>query len=158
MFETTNRQAKGMQTPTATTTAGGENRQDAQRRYLIQGILWFIGLIIFIASCFVIHSHPAPYPIDLSATETLQGLHIARWLIDVLDFPSILNNPVPSYIATGVWFFGMLLIGEIFRRRHKPSALQWFQTAVLFLVAVAFSAARSEEHTSELQSRQYLVC
>ena len=141
MFETTNRRAKGMQTPAATMTAGGENRQDAQRRYLIQGILWFIGLIIFIASCFVIHSHPAPYPIDLSATETLQGLHMARWLIDVLDLPSILNNPVPSYIATGVWFFGMLLIGEIFRRRHKPSAVQWFQTAVLFLVAIAFSAA-----------------
>src|SRR5439155_10178491 len=76
MFKTTNPQAKGMQTPTAATTAGGENRQDAQKRYRIQGILWFIGLIIFIASCLVIHSHPALYPIDLSATETAQGLHL----------------------------------------------------------------------------------
>jgi len=141
MFKTTNPQAKGMQTPTAATTAGGENRQDAQKRYRIQGILWFIGLIIFIASCLVIHSHPAPYPIDLSATETVQGLHLPHWLIDVLDFPSILDNPTPSYIATAIWFFGMLLVGEIFRHRGKPGAVQWFQTACVFLVAIVFSAA-----------------
>ena len=141
MFKTTNPQAKGMQTPPAATTAGGENRQDAQKRYRIQGILWFIGLIIFIASCLIIHSHPAPYPIDLSATETVQGLHLPQWLIDVLDFSSIVDNPTPSYIATAVWFFGMLLVGGIFRLRGKPGAVQWFQTACVFLVAIVFSAA-----------------
>jgi membrane-associated phospholipid phosphatase len=140
MFKT-NSQAKGMQTPTVTTTAGGEDRQDAQKRYRVQGILWFIGLIIFAVSCFIIHSHLAPYPIDLSTTETVQGLHMPQWLISVLDFPSNLDNPTPSYIATGIWFFGMLLIGGIFLRQHKPSAAHWFQTAILFLVAVAASAA-----------------
>ena len=140
MFKT-NPQAKGMQTPTATTTAGGEKRQDAQKRYRVQSILWFIGLIIFAVSCFIIHSHPSPYPIDLSTTETVQGLQMPQWLITVLDIPSILDNPTPSYIATAVWFFGMLLIGGIFLRQHKPSAAHWFQTAVLFLVTVAASAA-----------------
>ena len=141
MFKTTNPRAKGMQTPTAATTSGGENRQDAQKRYRIQGILWFIGLIIFIASCLVIHSHPAPYPVDLSATQAVQGLHLPGWLIGVLDLPSIVDNPIPSYIATAAWFFGMLLIGGIFHRNHRPSAAQWFLTACVFLVTIVFSAA-----------------
>jgi membrane-associated phospholipid phosphatase len=141
MYKTTNPRVKGMQTPTATTTAGRENRQDVQKRYRIQGILWFIGLIIFTASCFVIHTHLSPYPIDLSATQTVQGLHMPQWLIDVVVFPSILDNPTPSYIATAAWFFGMLLIAGIFQLRHKPSAAYWLQTAVVFVVAIAASAA-----------------
>src|SRR3712207_7748259 len=40
---------------------------------------------------------------------------------------------------------------------HQPlSHLELVHTADVFLVAPA--SARSEEHTSELQSRQYLVC
>ncbi len=95
MFKTTNSQAKGMQTPTAATTAGGKNRQDAQKRYRIQGILWFIGLIIFIASCLVIHSHPAPYPIDLSATEAVQGLHLPSAALNV-GLDEIIGRPRPN--------------------------------------------------------------
>src|SRR2546423_5869979 len=75
MFKATNPQAKGMQTPTAATTAGGENRQDAQKRYRIQGILWFIGLMIFISSCLIIYFYPGPYPIDLLATVNVQVVH-----------------------------------------------------------------------------------
>src|SRR3712207_9536835 len=33
-----------------------------------------------------------------------------------------------------------------------------FSVAVILGVAIVYSSSRSEEHTSELQSRQYLVC
>src|SRR3712207_7995508 len=37
-------------------------------------------------------------------------------------------------------------------------ALGWTVTGLLTLILVGFLLLRSEEHTSELQSRQYLVC
>src|SRR2546421_3363910 len=105
---------KGMQTSTAPTTADGENRQDARRRHRVEVVLWVLGLVVFIASCFVIHAHPQPYPFDLSTTQTIQGLHPWPWVNSVLDFPSMLNNPVPSEVALGVWLIGMLLVALVF--------------------------------------------
>src|SRR5438132_827037 len=43
MRRTTNPQGQGIQTPTATTTAGGENRRDAQKRHRIEAIFWIVG-------------------------------------------------------------------------------------------------------------------
>src|SRR5947199_8633661 len=94
---------KGMQTPPATTTAGCANRQDAGRRHRVEIVLWVLGLVVFIASCFVVHAHPKPYSFDLSTTQTVQGLHPWSWVNPVLNFPSTLNNPVPSEVALGIW-------------------------------------------------------
>ncbi len=140
MSSTTN--SPGIQTPTATTTAGGENRQDAQHRYTIEFVLWCIGTVLFILSCFVIHAHPKPYPIDLTTTETVQGIHpFASWVNPVLEFPSTLNNPIPSAIALYTWFGFMALCALIFRlRRIMVAAVSWLQAALFLLVTVMSSA------------------
>jgi hypothetical protein len=62
MHGTTNQ--KGMQTPTATTSAGGENRGDARKRYRVEAIFWIMGLIVLVASCIIFYAHPQPFPID----------------------------------------------------------------------------------------------
>jgi hypothetical protein len=93
-------QREGIQTPTATTTARGEDQRNAQRRYHIQTVLLGMGLILFTLSCFVIHFHPRPYSIDLTAAHAVhvQALQpqLPEWLAFILVLPSIVNNPVPS--------------------------------------------------------------
>ncbi len=130
---------QGIQTPTATTTAGGENRQEAQKRHRVEIVLWIIGFLLFIASCVIIRGHPMPYSFDLSATETEQHIQYAPWLLGIINFPSALNNPLPSEIALGLWFVGLLVVGVIRRIRRLP-ALVWFQAAVGLLIAVMLSS------------------
>jgi membrane-associated phospholipid phosphatase len=132
---------KGTQTPTATTTAGGENRQDAQRRHGVEIILWFLGLVVFIASCFVIHAHPKPYPFELATTQIVQGLHLWPWVTAVLEFPSTLNNPLPSEIALSFWFVGMLVVALVFRLKHNGlAALGWLKSSIFLVLTVMASA------------------
>src|SRR3712207_7181464 len=45
-----------------------------------------------------------------------------------------------------------------FRRREEQAVLGLLERAGGGVVALGGGALRSEEHTSELQSRQYLVC
>src|SRR5438105_1559520 len=144
---------KGMQPPTATTTAGGENRQDARRRHRVEIILWALGLVVFSASCFVIHTHPQPYPFDLSTTQTVQGLHLWSWVNPMLNFPSLLNDPIPSAVALSLWFVGMLLVALTFRLKHKDwTALSWLQAAI-FLVLTVMSSAGLNVLLDELIAR-----
>lgn len=152
MSSTTNPQ--GIQTPTATTTAGGENRRDARRRNRIEVVLWGIGLVLFIISCFAIHAHPKPYSFDLAATHTVQGIHpFATWVNPALEFPSTLNNPIPSAVALGIWLGGMLLGALIFRLRGIGlAALSWLQAAV-FLVLTVMSSAGINVLTDEIVGR-----
>src|SRR5574340_733316 len=119
MYSTTNQ--KGMQEPTATTTAGGENRNDAHKQYRVEVLLWVIGLIILVISCFIIHVHPQPYPVDITTTQTLTQLQNVPWASSLLQFPSILNNPIPAAIALTIWFLGLLLMGAISKLRGKSS-------------------------------------
>ena len=50
MQHTTNPHGQGIEKPTSITTAGGENRQDAQKRHRLEATLWIIGLLALIAS------------------------------------------------------------------------------------------------------------
>src|SRR5260370_27479256 len=108
---------KGIQTPTSTTTAGGEDLQDARRRHRVELVLWIIGFIIFIISCVMVHTHPKPFSIDLATTQIVQGLQIWPWLRDLLVFISTFNNPIPSLSALGLLFVALLLIALI---HHIP--------------------------------------
>lgn len=130
---------QGIQTPTATTTAGGENRQDAQKRHRIEVTLWIIGLIVFIASCFVIRFHPKPYSFDLTTTENVQAIHYWPGVVNILDFPSTLNNPIPSAVALAAWLIGLLLIGLV-RLIRKLPAITWFLAGIFLIVTVMSSA------------------
>jgi len=76
---------KGIQTPTATTTAGGENRQDVHKRHIIEAIVWGIGLLTFAVASMLVHNHPGPWPVELAFSRTVQ---ILPYPVDRL-FPSI---------------------------------------------------------------------
>src|SRR3712207_8936981 len=54
--------------------------------------------------------------------------------------------------AQGLWW-ALGVVRPEYRGMLDPWRPGWFR-----LATVALAAARSEEHTSELQSRQYLVC
>ncbi|HCI80276.1 MAG TPA: hypothetical protein DHW02_11370 [Ktedonobacter sp.] len=111
-------------------------------RFRFIALLWCIALIAFIASCFVIHAHPKPYSFDLSATEDAQHWHpFASWVNPVLNFPSQLDNPIPAYIALGVWIV-LLLLGTLiaFLRRLKVGALAWLLATIFFTATDMASA------------------
>ena len=137
MYSTTN--LKGMQAQTATTTAGGENRKDAQNRHRVEVLLWVIGLLVLVISCFIIHAHPQPYPVDIATTQTLTQIQDVHWASTILQFPGILNDPLPSAIALTIWFLGMLLMGAILKLRGK-SPIRWLGAAVFLALAVTISA------------------
>ena len=130
---------KGIQQPDATTTAGGESRQEARRWYPIQAILWIIGAVIFVVSCFLVHAHPAPFTIDLSMSNMVQHAFLPSWVDTLLRAPSVLNNPLPSILALASWFVFMLFIGLVFRLRGK-SLMVWLQNAVFLVLAVLSSS------------------
>lgn len=139
MKSTTNSKGQGLQTPTDLATEGGENKADAQKRFRMQGILWCIGVLLFIASGIIIHYHPQPYPVDLATTHTVQGLHLWPWLSTLLQLPSIYNNPIPSAIELTVLFLAMVVVGLIWLVRKLPAST-WFISAVFLVLAVTCSA------------------
>src|SRR5579863_6536649 len=137
MSSTTN--PKGIQTPTVETTSGGENLQKARGRRRKEVVFWVLGLIVFILACVTIHFHPQPYPVDLSTTEAVQNANTPTPILNIVNFPSLLNNPVPSYIATAVWFLGLLIMGLIAKLRRSAAAL-WIESAIFLTLAVMSSA------------------
>jgi membrane-associated phospholipid phosphatase len=139
MHSTTNPRGQGIQAPTSTTTAGGENRRDARKRHLVEATLWIIGMILFIASCFAVHFHPQPYPFDLSTTHTVQNLGAPSWLLAMINFPSFLDDPIPSAVALAIWVVGLLLVALVRRIRRLP-ALPWVMDAIFLLLTVMGSA------------------
>src|SRR3712207_6915540 len=58
--------------------------------------------------------------------------------------------------AGGPWLIGRAIDRDILGR--DPAGLFRTMVVLLAVYAVGTLATRSEEHTSELQSRQYLVC
>ncbi|GCF09402.1 phosphatase PAP2 family protein [Dictyobacter arantiisoli] len=130
---------QGIQQPTAQTTAGGEARSYARKWYRIEYIVWLLALLVFVVVCFIVHSHPKPYPVDLSVTQTIQHMQLPAFLMALVVFPSIMNNPVPSEIALGIWLVGLLVLALIAKLRHK-SPLTWLQSAFFLIVTVMSSA------------------
>src|SRR3712207_8369395 len=58
-----------------------------------------------------------------------------------------------------IWGIGYLSIARGISKVNKNSPIINYMTATAFgIMLTGFAFARSEEHTSELQSRQYLVC
>ena len=142
MSSATNTGNLGAIHPSSSTMHNDAHRQNVQGRYRLIAVLWCIGLIAFIASCFVIHAHPKPYSFDLSTTEAAQHWHpFASWVEPVLNFPSQLNNPVPAYIALGVWIV-ILLLGTLVARLRglKAVALAWLLATIFFTVTDMASA------------------
>jgi len=139
MQSVTNPQGKGLQTPTSVNTVGGESRRNTQKRRRIEVALWFVGMLVFIVTCVIMHFHPRPYAIDLSSTHAVQDMHLPAWLIFILSIPSIINNPFPGEEILIALVAGFLLIGLIRHLRKLPS-LTWFMSGIFLAVTVASSA------------------
>ncbi len=133
MYGTTNQ--KGIQAPTAEITAGGEKRGDARNRHRVEAIFWIIGLIILMISCVILHTHPQPFSIDIAVTQALTPLQDVHWGNTILQIPSFMNDTYSSVIMLSVLFIGMLVIGEV-RRRRGTSAALWFQSAIFLAVCI----------------------
>src|SRR3712207_7953653 len=67
--------------------------------------------------------------------------------------------PYTTLFRSGTTFGSMVRQRAAEGRRLAMRELLWLvAAAVLVALALPSAASRSEEHTSELQSRQYLVC
>lgn len=120
MHGTTHPQSMAGTTKNAT-TPGGERRSDAHTRHIVEVVIWICAFVALTTLAFFVHAHPKPYPIDISAIKTVQGLHL---LIDpVLVFISSINDPLPSIIALVLW----LVVLSLFR---------WFQQAIFIVLTV----------------------
>jgi len=112
MYSTTNSKGSTQQSFDNATTSGGENRQRAHRKRIVEVSLWAVVFIILVVLSVLVRFHPGPFPIDVQTTETLQSLHLSAWLSSTIAFFSTLNDPIPSIIAWAAWLIGL----SIFRR------------------------------------------
>src|SRR3712207_7640944 len=63
-----------------------------------------------------------------------------------------------SAIGVAILKHGLYEIDVVINKAVVLGALAFFITSVYVAIVVGLGRLRSEEHTSELQSRQYLVC
>src|SRR6266436_9187103 len=68
----------------------------------------------------------------------------------------------PEFSAAEIGALAHLYRGEVYRstawRTRLDSTTNWAVVTTGIALSTSFSSARSEEHTSELQSRLHLVC
>lgn len=136
MYKSTN--PEGMQTQTAATMLSGEKKESRIKRHPVIAIIWALGLIIFIITCFIFRTHPQPFPFDLAVTQSLTPLQDVRWANTILQVPTFMNDTYTAIAMVTVLFVALLLIGEIRRRRGK-SAILWFESAIFLAVFVPLS-------------------
>jgi membrane-associated phospholipid phosphatase len=96
--------------------------------------------------------HHSYFPIDLSTTREVQHLAMPGWLNTILNFPSLLNNPIPSAVALILWVVFLALAGFIARARGKSPRAWWF--AALFLALAVQASAGLNVIIDELVGRK----
>lgn len=87
-----------------------------RRRTLLGYICWFLGLATLIGMALIVHNHPAPWPIELSFSRTIQAWQLPAWIIVAIHAITTLNDPIPSGIAVVV-----LLAFLLFKRWLRPA-------------------------------------
>ena len=120
------RSTTGMQTPNATTTAGGENRQFAHRRHIIEAILWCVGFIVLLVASVMVRRHPGPWPFDLRTTISVQHTYFPAWFATCFIVVDRLNDPIPAVIALVVWLIGL-------------SLFRWFPQAIFIAIGTGLA-------------------
>jgi membrane-associated phospholipid phosphatase len=130
----------GKQTSDGTTVASGVKQQDAvQTRRRVVLTLWVLGFMLLAAASVIVRLHPAPWPLDLQTTITLQNLQLPSWVSTPIVWVSIVDNPIPSTIAFVAWFVVLSLIGVVVWRRGG-SPVPWFVTAIFLSPGVVAMA------------------
>lgn len=84
---------QSIQTRTDTTIASSKHR------HIVETILWSLGLVILAVASDLVHFHPGPWPFDLQAAHFVQQLPFPSWLVAIIRFFSIYNNPLFEIIA-----------------------------------------------------------
>jgi len=107
-----NTHLEGIQVTTASTTSADEERQSHRARHRVGVIFWCIGLIILMAASVIVHSHPGPWPFELTTSHYIQGLQLGTWIIACLTFVNVFNNGVPAAIELALWFVVLLLLRQ----------------------------------------------
>src|SRR5918912_4148430 len=82
-----------------------KQRGAAPRRRRMEAILWMVGVFILVIAAVTMHTHTAPWPVELDFTKTLQGPHPipctaawvhSSWVDATADFINRLNDPIQS--------------------------------------------------------------
>ena len=109
-------------------TVPGKNKFLGTHR-IVWITLWVVGIILFGVAAVIVHSHTAPWSVELAFTKYIQGPHPVpcpipiqphSWLEAALFDVSMLNNPIPSVMGGAVmgWCVAttaMVAAGLVFR-------------------------------------------
>ena len=118
------------------TTGGKQKGGGTGRRWALAVTLWIVGVMIFGTICIVIHTHPLPWPIELSATKAIQGPHAVpcispqqsqSWIGGISHIIDTLNGPIFSVLLPLLWVIVLLL-------------LRWRRQAIFFGMAMLSEA------------------
>ena len=113
-------------------TIGEQKRGIKRLRLAVAIALWIIGAAILGAACVIIHNHPMPWPIELTAANAIQGPHHIpcvytgqpqTWIDIVSDTIDILNGPVLGVLIPILWMIGMMLFRCIRKALFLGSAV-----------------------------------
>jgi uncharacterized BrkB/YihY/UPF0761 family membrane protein/membrane-associated phospholipid phosphatase len=139
MEDTTGIQSKP--TGDGTTLTGAVRKRNVQIRRTGAIVLWVIGLIVLAAASVIVRSHPAPWPVDLQTTITLQQLQLQLppWVSNPIVWASLVDNPIPSLVSFIAWFVVLALAGVVVWRRGG-SPIPWFVTAVFVSIGIPIMA------------------
>ncbi len=81
-------------------------------------VLWFLGLVLLIAAGFIVHSHPAAWPLEQDVVNVIQGSHPvpcpANWHANLWEnqaayFINTLNDPIEAVVIPVVWMIIVML-------------------------------------------------
>lgn len=104
------------------------SKQSADTRRRVALIFWVMGFTLLLVASVIVHFHPAPWPLDLQATITLQHLSLPFWLDTAIVWASLVDNVLPSIISFSVCFVVLALIG-VFVWRRGGSPIPWLVSA-----------------------------
>src|SRR5204862_5781361 len=113
----------------------------AQIRRYVAITLWIIGFLALVVASVIVHSHPAPWPLDLQTTITLQQLQsqLPSWVSTPIVWACLVDNPIPSTASFIAWFGVLSLIGVVVWRRGG-SPIPWFVTAIFISLGIPVMA------------------
>lgn len=128
MSDTIDSRSQGIETPTTTKTAGGEDRHNARARHILEAILWCIGLITLVSAGYYFHFHRGPLPGEFNISRSIQALHLPQWFFSILIFFSSLNDIPPSIAAVVIFVVGL-------------AVMRWFRQAIFLALTVGVGNA-----------------
>ncbi|HLG65865.1 MAG TPA: phosphatase PAP2 family protein [Ktedonosporobacter sp.] len=96
-----------------------ETKQRKRRPLRVSSIvLWFAGLALLLVAGFIVHNHPATWPLEREAVNAIQGphpvpcpvnWHANLWESQVAYFINTLNDPIDAVVIPIGWMIVVML-------------------------------------------------